>query len=60
MNPLTVTWAPHLYTEIGWENFTNWMHVGGLDNLLYTPNGNLHRLLTKLAFKIYYIPFNHS
>ena len=21
MNPLTVTWAPHLYTEIGWENF---------------------------------------
>ena len=20
MNPLTVTWAPHLYTEIGWEN----------------------------------------
>ena len=36
MNPLTVTWAPHLYTEIGWKNFTNWMHVGGLDNLLYT------------------------
>ena len=21
MNPLTVTWAPHLYTEIGWKNF---------------------------------------
>jgi len=50
MNPLTVTWAPHLYTSIGWENFTNWMHVGGLDNLLYTPNGRLHRTLTKLAF----------
>ena len=57
MNPLTVTWAPHLYTEIGWENFTNWMHVGGLDNLLYTPNGNLHRLLTKLAFKNLLHPF---
>lgn len=57
MNPLTVTWAPHLYTEIGWENFTNWMHVGGLDNLLYTPNGRLHRLLTKLAFKNLLHPF---
>ena len=50
MNPLTVTWAPHLYTNIGWENFVNWMHVGGLDNILFTPNGKLHRLLTKLAF----------
>jgi N-acetyl sugar amidotransferase len=50
MNPLTVTWAPHLYTEIGWKNFTNWMHAGGLDNILYTPNGKLHRLLTRLAF----------
>lgn len=50
MNPLTVTWAPHMYTNIGWENFTNWMHVGGLDNILFTPNGKLHRLLTRLAF----------
>ena len=57
MNPLTVTWAPHLYTQIGWENFTNWMHTGGLDNLLYTPNGQLHRLLTKLAFKNLLHPF---
>ena len=51
MNPLTVTWAPHLYTQIGWENFTNWIHVGGVDNVLFTPNGKLHRLLTKLAFE---------
>ena len=21
MNPLTVTWAPHLYTDIGWKTF---------------------------------------
>lgn len=57
MNPLTVTWAPHVYTEIGWENFTNWMHVGGLDNILYTPNGRLHRLLTRLAFQNLLHPF---
>ncbi|WP_440931075.1 N-acetyl sugar amidotransferase [Candidatus Pelagibacter sp.] len=57
MNPLTVTWAPHLYTNIGWENFTNWMHKGGLDNILFTPNGKLHRYLTKLAFVNLLHPF---
>lgn len=50
MNPLTVTWAPHLYTQIGWQNFVNWSHVGGLDNILFTPNGKLHRSLTREAF----------
>lgn len=55
--PLTVTWAPHLYTEVGWKNFTNWTHVGGLDNLLFTPNGRLHRHLTKLAFTNLLHPF---
>jgi len=57
MNPLTVTWAPHLYTDIGWKNFTNWCHVGGLDNILFTPNGRLHRTLTKLAFTNLLHPF---
>ena len=57
LNPLTVTWAPHLYTEIGWKNFVNWSHVGGLDNLLFTPNGKLHRLLTRLAFVNLLHPF---
>lgn len=50
MNPLTVTWAPHKYTEIGWKNFESWIHTGGLDNILFTPNGKLHRYLTRLAF----------
>tara|TARA_B100000965_G_C19518402_1_gene725287 strand:+ start:65 stop:1270 length:1206 start_codon:yes stop_codon:yes gene_type:complete len=57
MNPLTVTWAPHMYTDIGWKNFTNWIHMGGFDNFLYTPNGKLHRLLTKLAFENLLHPF---
>lgn len=57
MNPLTVTWAPHLYTDVGWNNFQNWMHVGGLDNILFTPNGKVHRLLTKLAFENLLHPF---
>ena len=57
MNPLTVTWAPHLYTDIGWKNFTNWIHIGGFDNILFTPNGKLHKLLTKLAFENLLHPF---
>jgi len=57
MNPLTVTWAPHLYTDIGWKNFDNWIKIGGLDNILFTPNGRVHRLLTSLAFKNLLHPF---
>ena len=57
MNPLTVTWAPHRYTEIGWQNFENWIHVGGLDNVLFTPNGRLHRYLTQQAFVNLLHPF---
>ena len=57
MNPLTVTWAPHKYTEIGWKNFENWIHEGGLDNILLTPNGRLHRYLTKQAFVNLLHPF---
>jgi N-acetyl sugar amidotransferase len=57
MNPLTVTWAPHKYTQIGWKNFENWIHVGGLDNILFTPNGRLHRHLTRLAFLNLLHPF---
>ena len=49
MHPLTVTWAPHLYTDIGFKNFQNWMHVGGFDNFLYTPNGHIHRMITRNA-----------
>jgi N-acetyl sugar amidotransferase len=57
MNPLTVTWAPHLYTDIGRTNFDNWIHVGGFDNILFTPNGRLHSYLTKLAFENLLHPF---
>jgi len=49
MHPLTVTWAPHIYTDIGWKNLQDFIHAG-FDNVLITPNGRVHRLLTKLAF----------
>lgn len=49
MHPLTVTWAPHIYTDIGFKNMISWIH-SGFDNVLFTPNGKVHRLLTKLAY----------
>ena len=57
MNVLTVTWSPHLYTDIGWKNFRNMSDVGGMDNILGTPDGITHRKLTKLAFEILGDPF---
>ena len=56
MNPLTVTWAPHKYTTIGWQNFQSWIH-SGFDNILFTPNGTVHSLLTRLAFENLVHPF---
>jgi N-acetyl sugar amidotransferase len=56
MNPLTVTWSPHRYTQIGWQNLQSWIH-SGFDNYLCTPNGKLHRLLTRLAFENLCHPF---
>lgn len=56
MHPLTCTWAPHMYTEWGWRNFEKWIHAG-FDNLLCTPNGRVHRLLTRLAVENLFHPF---
>jgi N-acetyl sugar amidotransferase len=56
MHPLTVTWAPHIYTEWGWKNFQSWIHAGH-DNYLMTPNGRVHRLLTRLSTELLFHPF---
>ncbi len=49
MTPLTVTWSPHIYTDIGRKNLTSFID-SGFDNILVTPNGEVHRKLTKAAF----------
>ena len=54
--PLTVTWSPHIYTEWGWRNHQSWIH-SGFDNFLVTPNGLVHRLLTRLAIENLFHPF---
>jgi N-acetyl sugar amidotransferase len=56
MHPLTVTWAPFTYTEIGSRNLQAFVH-SGFDNLLATPNGMLHRKLTLLSTTLVGDPF---
>ena len=56
MHPLCVTWAPHAYTAVGWRNYQTWL-AGGFDGILVTPNPNVHRLLTRLAFLNLLHPF---
>ena len=56
MNPLTVTWAPHLQTDWGRTNFQAWIDAG-FDNYLFTPNSRIHRLLTRLALENICHPF---
>ena len=48
MNPLTVTWSPLLYAEIGFQNLQN-MISSGLSNVLYTPDRLLQRKISKLG-----------
>jgi len=57
MNPLTVTWSPHLWTQDGFNNFQGHIHTGGFDNVLGTPNGDVHRKLTKISFEVLGDPF---
>ena len=48
MNPLTVTWAPLKYTDIGWQNLNNFNN-SGFDVILGMPQGNVKRKLTRVA-----------
>jgi len=56
MHPLTVTWAPFMYTDIGLQNFMNMTHRG-FDGLVSWPNGMLHRKLARIGFEIKGDPF---
>jgi N-acetyl sugar amidotransferase len=57
MHPLTVTWPPILYTDYGYRNFKNWIDIGGFDNLCFTRNGKVMKILTRLAIENLLHPF---
>lgn len=51
MHPLTVTWTPHMYTDIGWKNLQSFID-SGFDNILFRPNGKFHRKISRLALEL--------
>jgi N-acetyl sugar amidotransferase len=57
MHPLTVTFAPAIYTDVGWQNLQQFIHKGGFDNILSTPNRRVHKLLTRYGFEKLGDPF---
>ena len=62
MNPLTVTWSSFLYTDIGRKNFDSFIQ-SGFDNVLGTPNGQIHRKLSKITFTEFgdnFLPFAYG
>lgn len=56
MNPLTITWPPILYTDYGYKNWKNWLD-SGFDNIAFTRNGKVMKLLTKLSIENLLHPF---
>jgi len=50
MNPLTVTWSPLKYTDIGLKNFQS-LNDAGFVNIKCSPNGKTHRKLARLCFE---------
>lgn len=62
MHPLCVTWAPHMYTDIGWGNFNNFVN-SGFDVMTCFQNGILHRKLVRVAFEFMgdpFVPFSYG
>lgn len=56
MRPLTVTWAPAIFSDVGWRNFQSFIRAG-FDNIMCTPNPEVHRTLTRLGFEHLAEPF---
>lgn len=50
MNPLTVTWSPMIYTDIGYRNYQHFVD-SGFTNLFCNPNGEFNRKLARLSFE---------
>jgi N-acetyl sugar amidotransferase len=56
MTPLTVTFTPAVYTEVGRQNYQRFVD-SGFDNIFCNPNGQTHRKLTRLGFEHVGDPF---
>lgn len=50
MNPLTITWSPLRYTNIGFENFTS-LNDSGFVNIKCSQNGVIHKKIARLCLE---------
>ncbi len=50
MHPLSCTWAPFDWTDIGWKNLKAFVG-SGFNNILAMPDGALHRQIARTAFE---------
>ena len=50
MNPLTVTWSPLAYTNIGMQNLQSKID-SGFNNILYRPNVSFQKKLARLCLE---------
>jgi len=55
MHPLLVTWAPSLYTDIGWQNLQAWQALA--PHVLVTPSREVNRLLVRISLETLFHPF---
>jgi|TARA_B110000495_G_scaffold194133_1_gene200145 N-acetyl sugar amidotransferase len=59
MNPLTLTWAPTVTTDIGRKNLQDFID-SGYDNMYISPNGKNNQKISKIAFEEFgdhFMPF---
>lgn len=56
MHPLTVTFAPLRWTDIGWQNLKSFIDAG-FSNELFIPDTYAYRLLTRLSMEYLGDPF---
>ena len=56
MNPITCTFAPHIYTKWGNKNLYNWIN-SGCSNYLFTSDNRVHRMITRIATEKLFHPF---
>lgn len=57
MHPLTVTWAPQLYSDHGYRNHAK-LRDAGFDNYTMYQNRRVHRLLTRVSLETLLHPFS--
>ncbi|RJQ27360.1 N-acetyl sugar amidotransferase [Candidatus Parcubacteria bacterium] len=61
MHPLTVTWAPAMFTDIGFQNYHNMCKY--FDNIMAYPNRTIHGKLARLGFELWgdiFVPWHYG